>query len=219
MTETKNDSRTTILAELRRRGDLSIDEVVESTGLSKTAVRAHLVRMERDKVIERLEPEIAGPGRPPATFRLTEYGASMFPTSDSALLSRLLNYLNEHDAEGLVTDFFNELWTDKMDALRESLGGTRLDDATLEERIAAIEACLEDQHFMPVIEHVKLDDGSDVVTVCECNCPFRTAADVSRAPCQLEVDFLSKALGATPRKVTIAVDRRNTCTFEFVVQK
>lgn len=214
----QSDSRTSILAELRRRGDMSIDDVVESTGLSKTAARAHLIRMERDDIVGRVEPEIDGPGRPSAKFSLTEHGATLFPTSDAALLSRLLGYLNEHDGEALVTGFFQELWADRMSALRENLGPD-LEAATLQQRLDAVEKSLSDHHFMPVIEHKTCSDGSDVVTVTECNCPFRTAADATRAPCRLEVDFLSKALGATPRKVSIASARKGTCTFEFVVNK
>lgn len=219
MAETQSDSRTSILAELRRRGALTIDEVVESTGLSKTAARAHLVRMERDKIIERLDPEIGGPGRPPATFRLTEHGASMFPTSDAALLARLLAYLGEKEADELVTGFFEELWADRMAVLRHALRGDGFETATLQQRIAAVEASLTNDDFMPVIEHLIRDDGPDLVTVRECNCPFRTAADASRAPCRLEVDFLSKALGATPGKITITADRKGTCNFEFIVNK
>ncbi len=218
MTETKNDSRAIVLAELRRRTDMTIDEVVESTGLSKTAARAHLIRMERDNIIVRVEPEIDGPGRPPASFQLTEHGASLFPTADATLLARLLVYLSEHEAEALITGFFEELWADRMTALQAALGGD-LQAATLQDRIAAVERSLEGDDFMPVIELSRRDNGTDVVNVRECNCPFRTAADANRAPCRLEVEFLSKALGATPKRIAIARNRRERCDFEFVINQ
>ncbi len=216
MTEpSQNDSRTSILEEIRRRGDVTIDEVVESVGLSKTAARAHILRMERDNIVARVDAEIEGRGRPAATFALTEHGATLFPSSDSALLTRLLRYLKQHDGEAFVTGFFEELWADRMADLLEIIDET----STLEERLNAVEASLSAHHFMPTIERQSCADGSELVSVRECNCPFRTAADASRAPCRLEVDFLSRALGGAPNKISIATDRKGTCSFEFVVPK
>jgi predicted ArsR family transcriptional regulator len=141
----------------------------------------------------------------------------MFPSADEALLSRLLGFLDKNDSGKLVTAFFEELWTERMTELLDTLGVPSLEAASLDERLVALEACLADKDFMPVIDRRPCVDGSQLVTIRECNCPYPAAARASRSPCEREIEFLVSALGARPRSLSIASSRKETCTFEFVV--
>lgn len=174
--------------------------------------------MERDGIVERVAVEAEGPGRPPAAFRLTESGAMMFPTADDALLSRLLRFLDAEGAGELIAAFFEEVWSERLRELLEALGTDDVNSVGIDERLSALESVLADRSFMPAIERTGRSDGSEVVTVRECNCPFPAAARASRVPCRLEIDFVSKALGTCPRSLSIADDRAGTCAFEFVLE-
>jgi predicted ArsR family transcriptional regulator len=218
MTEApQHRSRQTILVELRRRGPRTIDELVEASGLSKTATRAHVLRMERDGVVERVSGERESRGRPPATFALTEDGASVFPSEDGLLLSRLVRYLEENGAGELVADFFERLWSERMRHLLDTLDTSDLGSTDLDARLHALEATLASTHFMPLIDRSPRADGSQIVNVRECNCPLPAAARASRIPCQLEIDFLARVIGAPPRSISIASSRKDACSFEFAV--
>ncbi|WP_230467377.1 helix-turn-helix transcriptional regulator [Lujinxingia vulgaris] len=216
-TEALSDSRRVILGVLRRQRVCTIDALVEATELSKTAVRAHLVRLERDGAVERADVGHEGPGRPPAAFSLTEQGAELFPSSDAAMLSGLVRYLDGQGAGELVDGYFADVWAERaVDVLKE-LGASDFRASTLAERLRALEAVLTRTDFMPRIERGEDQDGEKVVRVCECNCPLPAAARASRAPCRLEVQFLSEVIGARPSSVRICTERREPCVFEFRV--
>jgi len=196
---------------------LTADALVAATGLSKTAIRAHLVRMERDGMIERTSQDAEGPGRPPVAYTLTELGAATFPSDDDVVLTRLLTFLEGNGGSPLVKKFFEQIWSQRMAALVTSLDVDELADADLDTRIAAIEASLAAKNFMPRIERRENTDGTETVTIHECNCPFFAAAKVSRIPCRLEVDFLARALNARPESLSIATNRRERCSFKFII--
>lgn len=206
-----------VLEQLRQHGTMTVDALVKAVGLSKTATRAHLVHLQRDGTVIRATPAPQGPGRPPVRFCLTEYGASMFPSADSPLLAGLLVFLEKNDRGELVAEFFKELWAEKRTDLLDSLGIDSPEVANLDERLVALKACLRNKGLMPTIERSTTSDGSIVVTVREHNCPFHTAARVSRLPCESEVNFLADVLTVPPRAVSFATCRKDICSFDFVI--
>lgn len=216
-TEGLSDSRRVVLDVLRRQRESTIDALVEKSGLSKTAVRAHLVRLERDGAVERTSLEHEGPGRPPVAFSLTEQGAALFPSSDAAMLSGLLEYLKGQGAGELVEGYFAEVWADRAMDVLEELQAPDFRSSPLAERLRALEAVLTRSDFMPRIEREVDGSGTERVRVCECNCPLPAAARASRAPCRLEVQFLSEVIGARPSSVHICTRRREPCVFEFEI--
>ncbi|TXD39763.1 helix-turn-helix domain-containing protein [Lujinxingia vulgaris] len=218
-TEGLSDSRRVVLDVLRQHRATTIDALVEETGLSKTAVRAHLVRLERDGAVERTSLEHEGPGRPPVAFSLTEQGAALFPSSDAAMLSGLLKYLKGQGAGELVEGYFAEVWADRAMDVLEELQASDFRSSPLVERLRALEAVLTRSDFMPRIEREVDGSGTEHVRVCECNCPLPAAAQASRAPCRLEVQFLSEVIGARPSSVNICTRRREPCVFEFRLQR
>ncbi|RVU48534.1 hypothetical protein EA187_03625 [Lujinxingia sediminis] len=214
-TEGLSDSRRVVLDVLRRHRASTIDAVVEESGLSKTAVRAHLVRLERDGAVERTSLELEGPGRPPVAFSLTEQGAALFPSSDAAMLSGLLEYLKGQGAGELVEGYFAEVWAGRAMDVLEELQAPDFRNSPLVERLRALEAVLKRSDFMPRIEREVDGSGTEHVRVCECNCPLPAAARAGRAPCRLEVQFLSEVIGARPSSVQICTKRREPCVVEF----
>lgn len=211
-----SDSRWAILEAMRRFGAHSVDELVAAVALSKTATRAHLVRMERDGWVARVDRPFDGPGRPPAVFALTERGARLFPTAESELFGQLIGFLEQNGGAPLVEQFFEELWARREAELLERLPADPA-AAPLDTRLHMLEETLRDQHFYPVLERATGDDGTKLVRVRECNCPLPAAARASRRPCRLEVSFLSRVLGTEPRRVSIAESRAQPCVFEFAL--
>lgn len=210
MDESGQDARQMILTALRRRGPLTTNALMTETGLSKTATRARLLGLVREGLIVRVEPEHSGVGRPPIAYALTESGAGIFPVRDAHLLARLLAFLEDEGQRELSERFFESIWDQRRESLRERLG----ERTTLEGRVVALRALLEESDFMPKLELVT-DDGKRRLRVEECNCPLPAAVRSTRIPCRLEARFLADAVGGRLTSMTTAESRRDTCLFEI----
>lgn len=217
MDHSTSDTKRDILAALKRHGTMTVDELVEHFELSKTAMRAHLLRLEDDDMIERHEIESHGPGRPPLAYRVSERGGEAFGSADSAVLTRLLEYLGREGAMDFVQGFFEELWSERLAEFQERLNAGDRGPSCMEVRLEVLEALLSHHEFMPVIETRPAEGSAESITVRECNCPFPAAVRATRIPCQLETKFLAEALGAKNRRATFASKRNETCHFDFVV--
>jgi predicted ArsR family transcriptional regulator len=217
METTVSDIKLDILRALKRRGTMTVDELVEHFELSKTAIRAHLLRLEDDEMIERHQVPSNGPGRPPLAYRVTECGAEVFGSADSAVLTRLLDYLEREEAMHLVQGFFEELWSDRLAEYRHMLNAEENGSASLQDRLEVLEELLSTHDFMPVVDTRTGEDGAARVTVRECNCPFPAAVRATRSPCRLEAKFLAEVLGAQIQRTSFASKRSETCLFEFEV--
>lgn len=210
------EPRQTILDALRRRGAMSIDELAALLDLSKTATRAHVLRLEKAGLIARMEADPDGPGRPRARFALTQRGAGSFPTADAELLEVLLAFLEREGHSALIRHFFEELWSERRSSLLQSLGVNSFADSSLKERLLHLEELLEESDYMPSIERRRQGKGK-LVVLRECNCPLPAAVRATRIPCQLEAAFLAEVVGGEALETQLAADRAETCTFEFLV--
>lgn len=204
------DARRTILTALRRRGALTTDALMTETGLSKTATRARLLGLMREGMIARVEPEHSGVGRPPIAYELTERGAGIFPVRDAHLLARLLAFLESEGERELSERFFETIWDHRREKLAESLG----ESASIDERVAALKALLEESDFMPKLE-LTSSGGKRRLRVEECNCPLPHAVRSTKIPCRLEARFLADAVGGRMAGMKTAEARRDTCVFEI----
>lgn len=211
MTRAGQDPKATILEALRRRGSLTTDRLVEATGLSKTATRAHLLALERDGLIARETAVRDGLGRPPVAFRLTTKGGALFPTRDPELLAGLLAFLEREGAQRWVERFFGEVWEERRERWKLREG------APLAERVAALEELLAANDFMPVVELVRSAQGKARVRVRECNCPLPAAVRATKIPCRLEGKFLADVLEGRLCSAQTARDRSQTCQFDIEV--
>ena len=212
-----SDTKRDILETLKRRGMMTIDEIVDCFDLSKTAVRAHLVALEDDGMLAGEKAPSEGRGRPPMAYRVTDKGAATFATDDTILLTRLLDFLGRRGAGELIEAFFDELWSERLEEVRATLNTKTLDSAPRQQRLEVLEQLLATHDFMPEIQTQTCSDGDTTITVRECNCPFPAAVRATRLPCQLETEFLAEVLGATVTRASFASKRSETCQFDFTV--
>src|SRR5690625_1676904 len=210
-------TRARILELLKLQGALRVDDIAASLSLSKSTVRAHLLRLEEGKLIQRHFIPNAGPGRPALAFELSADGHAQFPNDDGSVLTDLLNFLKAQSEESLIKQYFSTMWAQRERELEE-IAGDQLENLTLEERKAATLALLQRHGFMPeIIADESAQDGSQFV-VRECHCPFPAAVRATRIPCRLERAFLAKALGVPVHATDLAEEPgQGHCDFSFVV--
>lgn len=210
---TRPEPRAHILEIIKRDGPQNADQLAERLALSKTATRAHLVRLLDDGTIERLQEEATRPGRPTIRYTLSVEGDALFPTSDADILTELIRFLmTKDDASKLVEQFFTGMWTRRRDELHAALkaAGAPYDDAQRRETLLAL---LETHGFMPSLDH---DQDSDAVELRACHCPFPAAVRATRIPCRLEAAFLAESLGRPlERSVWMDGKEERACVFRF----
>lgn len=205
--------RVRLLELLKRNGATTIDNLVEMIGLSKTATRAHLIKLETAGLIERVSAMSSSVGRPPLTYTITRDGGRVFPSDDVALLTDLLMYIGDRNEE-LVSGFFQQLWDDRRSEFDAEIAYSQADH--LDGRQLTLTRLLERTRFMPEVRQEQTDDGVEVI-VRECNCPFPAAVRASRIPCEMEMAFLEDALGGKCVAADLANTRDEVCTFRLQI--
>lgn len=222
----QSDARRQILGDIKRRGTMTVDQIVDAMAMSKTAVRAHLQRLESLGLVLRTQTKQPGRGRPCLAYRVSDDGAALFPSSDAAVLTELLRFLQDQGHTQTLQTFFDGLWahrrTEFASALAEHAGS---DAPTMQHRLTVLREVLERHHFMPRVPDVapppiaseRRPDGrrrTPGLTVQVCHCPFPATVRATRLPCRLETAFMAEALGR-PATVTTMSESRPECTFTF----
>ena len=210
---TSTEPRTVILHTLKREGPRSADDLSSQLQLSKTAVRAHLLKLEDQGVILRRPAETTGPGSPTLRYELSAEGNALFPTTESDMLFELLNFIQDEGQATLLTSFFTGLWERRQREFQDRYDALEDIDDPHERRLRAVTALMEHHGFMPTIERSSV---TGEIQLQACHCPFPSAARATQLPCQMESAFLAKALG---RPITQShwarQDRPGPCSFVF----
>src|SRR4051794_2333655 len=89
---------------LLRRSAKTVNQLSEVLGLTDNAVRAHLLSLERDHLVESAGT-VKGFRKPHTIYRLTEEGRDHFPRAYGTLFNRFVAVLKAHLSPGaLVAD-------------------------------------------------------------------------------------------------------------------
>jgi predicted ArsR family transcriptional regulator len=206
-------SKKELLDQIKRRGTLSIDEAVEYTGLAKTTLREHFLQLERDGYIKR-EYIRSGPGRPSLQYQLTPKGNSLFPSSESALIRKLLRYLKDRGEEDTIEEFFQVFWDERLEEARRRMDEASKDD--LNSRLEVLTRMLEEEGFMP---EFNLNEEDETLTVKECNCPFSEVVKETQLPCKLEAMFYRKLFNDKAERTTHIASGDHACTYDIPIAK
>ena len=221
-TERPPSTRRHLLDEIKLAGVATVDELVLQLGLSKTAVRAHLLPMEAEGLLERVTSDSGRPGRPPLAFRITAKANGLYPTLESELLSELLGFLNADGKSDLIELFFERLWQKRYDEFAAELASQSAAEPV--DKLAALQRVLERNHFMPKIEIIRLPRSRNrgeertCVRVSECHCPLAAAVNATTLPCRMEARFLASVIGVKPSSVRTAPDHLGHCVFTFQLE-
>lgn len=200
-------SKKELLDLIKRGGTVKIDEAVEEMDLAKTTLREHLLQLERDGYIERTY-ERSGPGRPSLQYRLSNKGNSLYPSYESDLMRKFLQYLNSSDREELIEDFFEKFWEERYEKAQQQMDES---GSELKEKLEGLMDMLEKEGFMP---EFSVDEESEI-KVKECNCPFREVIKETRLPCKLEAMFYSRLFEGNVERTSYIAEGDHSCTYHI----
>jgi predicted ArsR family transcriptional regulator len=191
-----------ILLELKRHQPLSVQELARRHGVSATAVRRHLKELELEHLVV-YQRQQRGQGAPTFLYRLTEDGEALFPKRYEEALTAALAFVERQGGREAVRRFFAEHFGEQAETLK-----SRLQHASVEERLAAVAEALSRQGFM-----AEWTSDGRVVRIAEHNCAMQAVAARFPEVCHEELRFLQDLLGPGVERRSHIVAGCNACEY------
>jgi len=190
------------LTQLHRIGPRTVQEICEAVGVTATAVRQRLGRLQGCGLVGR-ERIRHGRGRPHYVYRITEKGT---------------RHLGDNYGD-LALILWRELLAVRDVAVREQIAGRVRDalvarlgrhgDGLLKDRLRRMSDALAVRGF-----DVEVDQAGGLPILRENNCPYQELAEEDRAICVLEREVFEQSLGVEVRLTQCCLDGHRCCEFE-----
>lgn len=190
------------LNDLHRIGPHTVQEICSTAGVTATAVRQRLARLQGSGLVAR-DLVRSGRGRPHYVYRVTEKGLRQLGDNygDLALiLWRAVRGIPDADIRESIT-------TRVRDALVARLG--RFGDGAVHERLQHLREALLNRGY-----DVELGSTTELPILRENNCPYQELAEEDRGICDLELEVFRQSLGAEVRLTQCCLDGHHCCEFE-----
>ena len=190
------------LDQMHRQGPATIQEICASLGVTATAVRQRLSRLQGQGFVTR-ETVRAGRGRPHHTYCVTENGLRELGDNYADLAMILWQEIQNIDEPAVRSRL--------LDAVREAMVnsyGKIVRGSTLEERVRQLRAALVERGF-----DVEVDSSSGLPILRENNCPYLELATSDPTICELEQTVFQKVLGTDLELAHCCLDGHHCCEF------
>jgi predicted ArsR family transcriptional regulator len=180
-------TRRKVLLLLRKHPGTTVTELASSIGLTGMGVRRHLDALVAEGLVESIESEHRGVGRPAAGWHLTDAGLELFPRRYDSLALDILEDVAEHAGPGAVDAVLGRR-TDKLVAdYQGELNGA--DD--LETRVGGLAHIRDEAGYLA--ESGRDEHGELVLT--ENNCDIHKVAEQYPGVCAMELALLRRVMG------------------------
>jgi len=193
------------LQQLLQAGGGTVQELCDTAGVTATAIRQRLNRLQGMGFVER-QVIRAGRGRPHHAYRLTDAGRRQLGDNYSELALLLwdeLHLIEEPLVRERVTNRIRE-------ALVRRYGAT-VQGATLVERFGELRSSLSSHGF-----RVEVDSQGLFPVLRETNCPYHELAQRDSGICELEQQVFEQVLGTSLKLASCCRDGHSCCEFHPV---
>ncbi|MCU1462149.1 MAG: putative transcriptional regulator [Acidimicrobiales bacterium] len=198
------DSRRALIVEMKRRGEVTADELATTTGLTVSAVRQHLAGLAADGLVEHRSVR-TGPGRPRHAHRLTSQGHALFPAAYGDLTVELLDYFADADPDLVDVAF------ERRRQRRTAAAKARLSGLDLAGKVAELARVLDEDGYMATSE--AMPDGT--FRIIEHHCAIFGVARRYGQACSSEIGFIRDVLPeADVERVHHMVSGAHMCAYE-----
>lgn len=169
---------------LLRRGIGTVEELSTELRLTDNAIRAHLMTLERDGLVQRQGTQ-PGLRKPHVHYVLTAEAEQLYPKAYSTLFNQLLTILKRRNTPEELGAILSEV------AQSLAAGKTAEENETLESRSQRALVTLESMGGAPALKN---DDGTlQILSVT--TCPFDVSVSQHPEVCRLAEAFLSEVTG------------------------
>lgn len=198
-------TRRSILVALKKRGEVGVDELSETLGVTPSGVRQHLTKLAEAGFVAR-RPMRSGPGRPPHLYRLSAGAEALFPKYYSELTNELLSYVEDEDPEVLERIF------ERRRRRRVKGAVARLKGKAFRDKVSELARILDEDGYLAEFESAP--DGTFRIT--EHNCAVLGVARRWGLACSTEIEFIREALPeARVERVAHMMAGAHVCRYEI----
>jgi len=180
----------------------TIQEICEAIGVTATAVRQRLNRLEGQGLVVR-EVVRAGRGRPHHVYRVSDAGFRHLGENyrDLALvLWRAIHELEDPEARSLILAKVRDGFVRRLGRVATS--------GPLNDRVKQLQEALTDHGFK-----VEFEQGTNLTVLREKNCPYSDLASTDPSICEMEQDVFSRILNARVSLTQCCLDGHGCCEF------
>jgi predicted ArsR family transcriptional regulator len=192
----------TFLEELHRMCGGTIQDICDSVGVTATAVRQRLNRLEGLGLVVR-EVVRAGRGRPHHVYRVSDAGFRQLGENyrDLALvLWRAVHEIEDLEVRAVVLAKVHEGFVGRLGRVSAS--------GTLPDRVRQLQEALSDHGF-----NIEVGDETELTILRERSCPYSDLASTDPSICEMEQGVFSRILNARVSLTQRCVDGHGCCEF------
>lgn len=190
------------LLSLEQLGDGTVQDLCEASGVTATAIRQRLGRLQSMGLVER-QAIRTGRGRPHHTYRVTELGRRQLGdnyTELARLLWAELHLIDDAEVRNRVTGRIR-------DAMVRQYGAT-VRGTELPERFSQLGSALASRGFS-----VEIDSRNLLPVLRENHCPYHDLAQHDSGICELEQQVFEQVLGVPLTLSSCCRDGDHCCEF------
>lgn len=190
------------LEQLHRLGAATIQQICDATGVTATAVRQRLVRLEGKGLVARKAVR-EGRGRPHHVYELTTAALRSLGDNYSDLALILWKELMQIEEPEVRERVMNRI---KVALSRRY--GTQMQNRSPLQRFLELKAALCERGFS-----VEVDDNGKLPVLRESNCPYHELASQDSSICELEQSVFEEVLGMKIERTQCCMDGHHSCEF------
>jgi DeoR family suf operon transcriptional repressor len=195
-----------LLNTLKRRGDLTSEDLAEALEITVSGVRQQLTALQRDGLVT-FDEIRSGPGRPRYAYRLTPAADALYPRAYAEITNELLEYVEDADPALLDSVFA------KRRERRIQRARARLEGRSFAERVAELARILDEDGYLA--DHTRVDDSTWLVT--EHNCAIFGVAMRYGQACSSEIEFIRAVMpDAEIERISHMVAGEHHCSYRIV---
>jgi len=172
---------------LEQRKGATLDEIAEHLGITKTAAREHILKIENLGLLT-FEDIQGGVGRPRRHYLLSNNGHEIFPRQYSWLSNILLEYLAEDMGPESVSRMMEGLAARIADSMKARFENTKSTPALL----AEITKALNELGYRASLKQSDLRKGAVIEAT---NCVYHNVAKSHPGLCRFDTQFIESASG------------------------
>jgi predicted ArsR family transcriptional regulator len=184
---------------LDRREGATLDEIAEHLGVTKTAAKEHLIKVESRGYLT-YQDKRGGVGRPRRFYILIDQGNEAFPRQYSWLSNVLLEFLSE-DGGPVKTARLMESLAEKVAV---SMGPRFQNMKASPELLAEIVKALNELGYRSSLKQSDLRKGAVIEAT---NCVYHSVAKAHPELCRFDVKFIEKASGGMKVRLESCIAR------------
>jgi predicted ArsR family transcriptional regulator len=182
-------ARQRVLEILKLEEPATAADLAGELGLTETAVRQHLGALEAAGVVTSSATVPRRPGRPAATWALTDQGRRRFPDRHGDLTVQLLDAIRDALGDDGLTRVIDARTDEQLRGYREALDAA---GHTLRHRVEALARQRTAEGYIAEVT----DDGNGGYLLTEHHCPIGDAAKACLGFCSAELRLFADALGS-----------------------